>query len=143
MAAGVVGGISGLAGSAAASARAQGNSFADLSSEQFIKILVTELANQDPFEPTDSAALLEQLSSLRNIESQLALQEQFEGLVLQNQITQAGSLIGKVVSGLDDANNQVNGLVTSVRIQDDQAVLELDSGRLLAMDRVTEIAALE
>ena len=117
--------------------------FGQLSSEDFIKVMVEELAHQDPFDPQDSGALLEQLSSLRNIESQLALQQQLGNLVLQNQIAAAGGLIGKVVTGKDAAFDEVSGLVTSVRVQDETVYLELDSGHTLAMDSITGIAGLE
>ena len=88
--------------------------FSDLSSEQFIEVLFAELQNQDPFQPSDSGALLEQLSSLRNIESQLSLQTQMETLVSQNQLASAGNLIGKLVAGLDNLNmNRVTNVASS------------------------------
>ena len=135
--------------------------FGELGTEDFIKVMMSELSNQDPFNPQDSSALLEQLSSLRNIESQLALQQQLENLVeqneqntasqlsmqqqlssfiLQNQLTTAGGLIDKFAVGLDANNAAVVGQITSVRVQDGQAMLELDTGRVLPMDRVTRIA---
>ena len=114
--------------------------FGSLTSEEFIKVMIQELSNQDPFEPQDSSALLEQLSSLRNIESQLSLEKQLGNLVLQNQIAAAGGMIGKLVTGQDDGSDRVQGLVTSVRVQDGTVYLELDSGRALQMGRVTEIA---
>jgi len=120
----------------------QANAFADISSDQFIKIMITELANQDPLEPQDSAALLDQLSNLRNIESQLSLQDNLKTLVLQNQIASAGGMIGKTVDGLDGNNNKVTGLVKSVRVEGDNVVLELDTGKSVAMDRVTAITQL-
>lgn len=132
MSAGAIGSVSGPA--------AATNRFAELQSEDFIQVMLSELSNQDPFEPTDSSALLEQLSSLRNIETQLELQTKLESLVLQNQVAIAGGLIGMHVAGLDDANNETSGLVTSVRVQDGQTLLELDNGKTLAMDHVTEIA---
>jgi len=128
-----------IGGAGAATATGTG-AFGAIKTEDFIKILVSELSNQDPFQPQDSAALLEQLSSLRNIESQLGLSEQLESLVLQNQVSSASGMIGKLVSGLDDANNDVQGVVSSVRVQDGKAVLELNTGKTLSMDRVTEIA---
>lgn len=136
MSAGALGGLtSTLAGGAAAPT----GGFADLSSEQFIKVLLTEMSNQDPFQPQDSAALLEQLSSLRNIESQLKLQEQIENLVLQNSVTAAAGLIGKEVEGLGPGNDTVSGVVASVRIADGKAVLELSSGKTLSISNVTRI----
>ena len=115
------------------------DAFAELSSGQFMKILMTELTTQDPLKPNDSGAILEQLSSLRNIESQVGLQEKLENLVLQNSIAQAGGMIGKVVEGLNMENQQVSGMVTAVRVVDGQAQLELDSGQSLALERVTAI----
>jgi flagellar basal-body rod modification protein FlgD len=114
--------------------------FGQLKSEDFIKVMISELSHQDPFQPQDSSKLLEQFSSLRNIESQLSLQQQLESLVLQNSVSMAGGMIGRVVKGLDDNNSNIQGLVRSVRVVDGKAMLELDSGKTLAMGRVTEIA---
>lgn len=132
--------------------------FGALNSDDFIKVMLSELSNQDPFDPQDSSALLEQLSSLRNIESQLALQEelgdlvnqsresqlsleqQLESLILQNQVSSAGGLIGKLVSGPNDAKENVEGLVVSVRVQDNKTLLELDTGQTLSMDKVEQIS---
>ncbi len=125
----------------AATAPADGsNAFGDLSSTDFVRILVEELSNQDPFEPNDSAAILEQLSSLRSIESDISLQGQLENLVLQNSIGQAGSLIGREVQGLSLENDIVSGTVTSVRVVDGATEVQLDTGVSLPLERVTEIA---
>ncbi|HAI12115.1 MAG TPA: hypothetical protein DCM28_10455 [Phycisphaerales bacterium] len=129
--------VSGISSSTATSGSS--NAFGSMSSEDFINILTEQLANQDPFEPQDSSALLEQLSTLRTVESQMLLSDSIAELVLQNQVATAGGLIGKSVEGKDDSNNSVDGLVTAVRVQDGQAVLELDNGKSLSMDRVTRI----
>ncbi len=120
-----------------------GGAFGSMSSDDFIKVLTAELANQDPLDPQDSGALLEQLSSLRNIESQLSLQQQLESLVMQNQVAAAGGMIGKEVEGLDDQNNAVSGLVTAIRVEDGKAILELDSGKAINIDRVSRITELQ
>ena len=117
----------------------EANRFADLGSQDFLRVMLEELSNQDPFEPTDSAALLEQMSSLRNIETQIGLQEKLESLVLQNEVTSAGGLIGRHVNGLDVANEPVAGNVVSVQVSSGSATLELDTGALLPVERVTRI----
>ncbi|MCC7408995.1 MAG: hypothetical protein IT442_13065 [Phycisphaeraceae bacterium] len=127
------------------------NAFATISSDKFIKIMLTELTNQDPFQPQDSGKLMEQISNLRNIESQMSLKDSMEQLVedsgknqdalldhlsallLQNQISSAGSLIGKQVTGTDLDNQSVDGIVTSVRVEQGLVMLELDSGKSLPM----------
>lgn len=137
------GSISGAAGVSSAGQVPGFNGFGELSTGEFVNVLIEELTNQDPFQPQDSGALLEQLSSLRNIESQMMLQEQLEALVLQNQVTMAGGLIGKAVRGLTEDNDAIDGLVTAVRVDDGKATLELDTGRTLPMDRVTRIFELD
>ncbi len=117
-----------------------GGGFDELDSNEFLEIILTELSNQDPLAPNDTQALLEQLSSLRNIESQISLEESLEELVLQNTLSQAGSLIGKLVEGVDDNSEKVTGQVTSVRVNDGEATLQLDTGRQLKLDTVTLIA---
>ena len=68
-------------------------------------------------------------------------QDSLKGLVLQNQIGAAGNLIGKSVEGLADNNDAINGVVDSVRVQQDQVYLELHNGTELQMGRVTKIAS--
>jgi flagellar basal-body rod modification protein FlgD len=118
------------------------NKFAEMSSEEFINVLITELQNQDPLNPQDTNALLEQISSLRNIESQMSLSENLEALVTQNQVASAGNMIGKLVEGIDTLNANTVGLVTSVRVTSDGVFLELDNGRAMSMDQVTGISEL-
>lgn len=132
-----VSGING--GSAGSTIESSTGAFGKLKSDEFIKVMLSELKNQDPLNPQDSSKLLEQLSSLRNIESQLDLQDKLSSLVLQNQVASAGNMIGKLVSGLDDSNDAIQGVVTAVRVADGKAILELDSGKTLGMDRVTRV----
>jgi flagellar basal-body rod modification protein FlgD len=133
MSSAIGGATSGISGTKAASG------FAELDSAEFMKILLSELSNQDPFKPQDSGALLEQMSSLRNIESQLSLQKQLENLVLQNGLSSAAGMIGKEIEGLDASNDAVAGVVTSVRVEKGKAILELSSGKSLSIERVTSI----
>lgn len=129
-----------IGSSTAATSTASAGGLGALSNDEFLKVMLTELGNQDPLNPQDTSKLLEQMSSLRNIESQLQLQQKLESLVLQNSISAAGGLIGKQVAGLSDDGSSLAGLVTSVRVQDGQAMLELDTGKTLPMKNVTEIA---
>ncbi|MEM6756478.1 MAG: flagellar hook capping FlgD N-terminal domain-containing protein [Planctomycetota bacterium] len=113
------------------------NAFAELSSEEFISIMVEELTSQDPLEPNDSAAILDQISSISSIESQAKLEQSLTTLVDQNSVVQATSLLGQQVSGLTTGNNEAAGKVTSVKLVDGEPILVLDSGAELPFDRVT------
>lgn len=118
------------------------NRFTELSSEDFIKIIFTELQNQDPFQPNDSAALLEQLNSIRSIESDIQLSSRLEDIVFQNQLSSAGNLIGKRVAGLTADAQRVGGTVESVARTGDEIALVLDNGWILPIDNVEYIDSL-
>jgi flagellar basal-body rod modification protein FlgD len=115
------------------------NRFSDLSSEDFIKIIFTELSKQDPFQPNDSSALLEQLNSIRSIESDIKLGDQLKDLVFENQLASASSMIGKFIGGLTAENQRVAGFVVSVIRQGDSVNLELDNGWIVPIDGVETV----
>lgn len=115
------------------------NGFAELDSNEFMQIILSELANQDPLAPNDTAAILEQLSSIRNIESQVALEDKLDALVTQNAISTSANMIGKYVTGLDSLNNTVEGIVESLTVQDGKPVLNIVGGGKLAAERVTDV----
>ena len=119
------------------------NAFNKLSSEDFVQIMLSELANQDPLAPNDSKAILEQISSIRSIESDLSLKGALEGLVQQSQFSSAGGLIGKGVMGKLSDGATVEGLVLSVSNGRDGPAVNLSGGWQVKMSDVLEIFAAE
>ena len=112
----------------------------NLKAEDFIKMMVTQLQNQDPTAPAKNEELLAQMSQIGQLQSTTSLTEGIQSMVLQNQIGSAGNMIGKNVEGLDDQDKPVKGVVNSVRVEDSNVVLELDNGNKLPLGRVTSIA---
>jgi flagellar basal-body rod modification protein FlgD len=115
------------------------NAFSTLSSEEFVRIMFSELANQDPLKPNDSSQVLEQMSQIRSIESDMQLQENLTTLVSQNQFASAGSMLGAFVSGLSDTNRRVEGLVQSISRTKDGPVLNLHTGARVPFGQVDEV----
>lgn len=113
--------------------------FSDLTSEQFTKIMFTELGHQDPLEPQDSKALLDQVSSLRSIQADMDLQSKLGDLVAQNEFASAAGLIGDYVVGLNDRLERVGDFVQSVSKTDSGPVLNLTSGDRLPMGNIEQI----
>ncbi|HQY89174.1 MAG TPA: flagellar hook capping FlgD N-terminal domain-containing protein, partial [Tepidisphaeraceae bacterium] len=117
----------------------------------FINMMVTQLQNQDPLEPTKNEDLLAQMSQIGQLQTSQSLQDAMgemvsnnkslmDQLTQQNNISSAGSLIGKQVSGKNDEGDLLEGLVTSVNVKPDGVVeLELDSGQMLPLGKVTQI----
>jgi flagellar basal-body rod modification protein FlgD len=128
------------AGAGAASGSQIKSKKLELKTEDFVKMMITQLQNQDPLEPAKNQELLAQMSQIGQLQSSTALQESLQGMVLQNQIGSASALIGKTVHGLDSADDPVTGLVNSVKVGSDGVSLELDNGKTLLLSRVTQIA---
>ena len=112
----------------AALRQAPTNRFSEMETEDFIEIMFTELTNQDPFSPNDSAALLEQLNSIRSIESDVELTNKLESIVFQGQLSSASAMIGSAVAGRTADGQLVDGEVIAVLRQDQEISIQLDNG---------------
>ncbi|CAN5424291.1 N/A [soil metagenome] len=115
------------------------NSALALKPEDFIKMMVTQLQNQDPTQPVKNEELLAQMSQIGQLQSSTTLTTTLQGLTLQSQIGSAANLIGKTVSGLNSGNDPVSGLVTSVKVSGSDVNLELDNGQELGLGKVQSI----
>ncbi len=115
------------------------NAFSELTSGQFLQIIFAELANQDPFEPNDSQAMLQQLATIRSIESDTQLSARLNSLVRQNEFAAATGLIGSLVSGITLDNRRVADLVISVSMTQDGPVLNLFDGSRMFFSKVDEV----
>lgn len=124
---------------AASASAPQKDAYSALSSGDFMKIIFTELARQDPTQPSDSKALLEQLSTIRSIESNTELSDKLSSLVTQSEFAGASQLIGKAVSGVSETNQRKIGIVSGVSRTDKGSVVILDDGSRIDFKNVDEI----
>src|SRR3954468_10936574 len=113
-----------------------------LKTEDFIKMMITQLQMQDPLEPAKNQELLAQMSQIGQLQSQTQLTTSLQSMVLQNNLGAAGNLIGKMVQGADERGEDVHGLVSSVRVQEGKVALERDNAKALALEKVTTIEGL-
>jgi flagellar basal-body rod modification protein FlgD len=113
-----------------------------LKTSDFINMMVTQLQNQDPLQPTSNQDLLQQMSQIGQMEASTDLQTSLKTITLQNNISSAGNLIGKMVNGQDERGAPINGLVNSVKVVDGAVSLELDNGKSLSLSNITGISAL-
>ncbi|MEM1424909.1 MAG: flagellar hook capping FlgD N-terminal domain-containing protein, partial [Planctomycetota bacterium] len=90
--------------------------FDSIDSNDFLQIILSELTNQDPLAPNDTQALLDQIGTIRSIESDLELTESLEQIASRTEISSAGSLVGTFVAGTTDNGQEVVGFVDSISI---------------------------
>jgi flagellar basal-body rod modification protein FlgD len=111
-----------------------------MTSDDFIKMMITQLQHQDPLQPASNQELMSQMSQIGQLQSTTQLQTTLTGLALQNQIGAGANLIGKSVQGLDENNDAVEGIVSSIKVQNSQVSLELNNGKTVGLDHVTSIS---
>lgn len=107
-----------LPGAAPDSLKPQGSS--KLGKEEFLKLLTTQLANQNPLEPVDNQAFIAQLAQFATVEQQSQMNNTLESLLMaQASSNQTGvaNLVGKDVTfasdkitrGAQDTQTIING----------------------------------
>jgi len=83
----------------------------------FIKMLVAELQNQDPMNPMDNSAILQQVSHIKQIAADQKLTETLAAVQLGQNVATAGNLLGRTITGLTDKGDKVTGQVDRVTIE--------------------------
>lgn len=88
----------------------------ELSSNDFLKLLIAELQNQDPLAPTDSVQMLQQVSQIRQITSNDAMTATMNSVQVGQDVATASQLVGKRITALGTDNKEVEGVVSRVTI---------------------------
>lgn len=95
-------------------------SVGDVNLDEFLKLMIAELQNQDPLNPMDNAQLMEQIGQMREIAANDSLTKTLETVLTRQNLTTASSLIGQSVNALDDEGNEVTGLIDRVTMATDE-----------------------
>ena len=77
--------------------------------QTFLNLLVTQLKNQNPDNPSDPTAFMTEIAQLTAVQSQTTLNADEETVA-------ADSMLGRTVTGVDSAGAKVTGTVTGVAI---------------------------
>jgi len=114
------------------------DAFGDVDLGDFITLLVTELQNQDPLDPMNNHEILEQISQIREIESNQRLTSTLASVQLGQSFSTACSMLGRTIQALAADGNTVTGSVDRVSIEDGTAKLHLGE-HVVDLTNVSEI----
>lgn len=112
--------------------------FAGLSSEDFLKLLMTQLQNQDPSEPIGNEELLNQLSMMRNLQSNIEMGDALKAITTNQRLSTAANFIGKTVKGLDEDQQNVSGIADRAFLREGQAYVGVGN-KEMPLDSVLEV----
>lgn len=83
--------------------------------ETFLKLLTTQLKNQDPLSPTDTTQMTQQITQMTGVEQQLVTNDLLAALVGMNTgtgLSEGVSMIGKQVTTITDSSTLKDGKAT-------------------------------
>lgn len=125
-------------GSTSSPTTGNANSLNSLSATDFLQLMITELQNQDPLDPTDESEIMAQTASLSQITASTQLTSTLDSMQISQNLTGAASLIGANVTGLDASGNSVSGVVSSVQVSGGAATLQVGNDTI-PLDNVQTI----
>jgi flagellar basal-body rod modification protein FlgD len=103
-----------------------------------MNMMIAELQNQDPLNPTDNSEILQQISQIDAIQSNTQLTSTLQTVQLGQNIATASALIGMSVVGTDASGNSVSGTVSSASISGGAAQLQIGSSTV-PLSNVTKV----
>lgn len=115
-----------------------------LDTDDFLKLLIQELQNQDPLNPMDNSEMVQQIGLIREIGATDELTGTLSNLSNNQQLVTASGLIGKTVSGLANDSTNIDGVVEKITVEtngenDARSVKVHVGGKTMQVENIREI----
>jgi flagellar basal-body rod modification protein FlgD len=98
--------------------------------DNFLKLLMAQMTNQDPTEPMKSTDYMAQLATFSQVEQTVKSNSKLDALLASSAWSQADSVIGRTVT---TADGKISGQVSSVTITSEGAVAKLTGGKQILL----------
>ena len=98
------------------------NKSQELGKDEFLQLLVAQMKNQDPLNPTDSSqsiAQMAQFSSLEQMQNLNTTMTSMQNYQTANTLVNNAVMIGKTVSAITSTGNMVSGVINAVGVSGD------------------------
>ena len=93
------------------------DSYNELDIDSFLKLLISELQNQDPLDPMENSEMVAQIGQIREIGATDQLTQTLTNLSSSQELVTASGLIGRQVNGLADDFSPVDGVVDRITVE--------------------------
>lgn len=115
------------------------NPSAQLGKEEFLKLLVAQLRNQNPLEPMKDREFIAQLAQMNTVEQLQNLNSRTDSLLVSQAVGQASELIGRNVEVQDADLGPISGTVSKVTFDGNGPQLVV-GGKSYRMADVNEVS---
>ena len=110
-------------------------------SKLFLKLLVTQLANQDPSSPMDSSQMVQQTASLASMEQLTSLNSTTASTNQTQMQATATAMLGKNVTWTDSSGAALSGTVSSISFSSTTAPQLTIGSNTVALSAITGVTA--
>lgn len=114
-----------------------------VSHDEFLKLLVTQLTNQDPLNPMQDMDMMGQLAQIQALDEQIAMTKSMNRMRLDGQLQGASGMVGKHISGVDQFGNPASGVVNSAIFRDNQVFLELENMQRINFENLENVVDMQ
>jgi flagellar basal-body rod modification protein FlgD len=122
-----------------------------LGKDDFLRILLVQLQNQDPLNPLEDKEFISQMANFSTLEQMVNMTTMLEKFIQsqnKNSVLQYSELIGKEVyweeTQVDETGQEVSatmrGVVKSVLQKNNEIILELEDGTAVSSNLITKVA---
>jgi len=109
----------------------------------YMKLLVTQLQNQNPLEPMDNSEMASQLAQFSQLQQLESMNSTFASVLSSTERSYANSLIGKEISFATEnetgSRDITNGIVEEVINNVDGEIILVTANHTIALDGVISI----
>ncbi len=108
-----------------------------LGKDAFLKILVTELANQNPLEPLDQSEFISQMAQFSQVEQVANIEDRLESLGQYMKFS-SSAMVGSEISYADLEDGGIKtGTIQSVVFEADNIKVKIEDGVEISLDQIT------
>jgi len=126
----------------------------NLGKDDFLKLLITQLQNQDPSSPMDNSQFIAQMAQFSTLEQMVNIGSKIDDLVemkTQDSLLNYSSFVGKEVTWhvVEESSDSVNetgptikegtGVIQSIQFKNDSVVFILEDGTTLEPGNISQI----
>ncbi|WP_062231755.1 flagellar hook assembly protein FlgD [Fictibacillus sp. FJAT-27399] len=122
-----------------------------LGKDDFMKILMTQLQNQDPSSPMEDKEFISQMATFSSLEQMTNMSSSFDKFIAQqydNLFIQQSSLIGKNVTYLQETQDESGAVKTeskeskvkAILFENGEAKFQLADGNIIGSNSITKVS---
>lgn len=96
----------------------------------FLQLLIAQMKNQDPTNPTDPTQFMSQLASFSSVEQAMQTNAKLDAMMTSSALSQAEALIGRTITSADGLQS---GKVLSVNVSSSGSTALLETGDVVPL----------